>query len=137
MLPMLIGPVSGLLNSVFKRVLPAEKMSEKERAEIENAMQLELMKADWSFVEKQANIIVAETKGSWLSCNWRPIIMLLFGVIIANNYILYPYLSLFFDEAPMLEIPPDMWSLLKIGIGGYIVSRGAEKTIGNWKKGGK
>tara|TARA_Y100000310_G_C20537970_1_gene741825 strand:- start:258 stop:662 length:405 start_codon:yes stop_codon:yes gene_type:complete len=134
MLPMLIGPVAGLLNSVFKRVLPAEKMSEKERAEIENAMQAELMKADWSFIEKQADIIVAETKGSWLSCNWRPITMLTFVVIIANNYILYPYLSLFFDKAPMLKIPPDMWNLLKIGIGGYIVGRSAESTMKAYKK---
>ena len=54
--------------------------------------------------------------------------MLTFVAIIANNYILYPYLSLFWGEAPVLEIPPDMWGLLKIGLGGYVVGRSAEKV---------
>jgi hypothetical protein len=54
--------------------------------------------------------------------------MALFGAIIANNYIIHPYVSLFFEDASvMLAIPPDMWSLLKIGIGGYVVGRSVEK----------
>jgi hypothetical protein len=60
--------------------------------------------------------------------------MLLFGIIIANNYIIYPYLSSFMENAPMLEIPPDMWDLLKIGLGGYVVGRSAEKAVTVWKK---
>ena len=59
--------------------------------------------------------------------------MLVFVVIIANNYIIYPYLSLFWPEAPTLEIPPDMWGLLKIGLGGYVVGRSAEKAVTAWK----
>lgn len=31
-------------------------------------------------------------------------------------------------------MPDHLWELLKIGIGGYIVSLGAEKGIGLWKK---
>ena len=54
--------------------------------------------------------------------------MLTFVAIIANNYILYPYISLFWNAAPILEIPPDMWGLLKIGLGGYVVGRSAEKV---------
>ena len=56
-----------------------------------------------------------------------------FVFIIANNYILYPYLSLFFTEAPVLAIPPDMWDLLKIGLGGYVVGRSGEKMVKAWK----
>ncbi len=54
--------------------------------------------------------------------------------IIANNYILYPYLALFFEGAPKLEIPPDMWALLKIGLGGYVVGRSVEKAVIGLKK---
>ncbi|MCS7280543.1 MAG: hypothetical protein NZ583_02795 [Desulfobacterota bacterium] len=36
---------------------------------------------------------------------------------------------------PSLEIPPDMWTLLEIGIGGYVVGRSAEKIVKTWKKG--
>ena len=78
--------------------------------------------------ELQASVVVAELQsGAWLAQNWRPITMLTFVFIIANNYILYPYLSLFWGEAPVLEIPPDMWGLLKIGLGGYVVGRSGEK----------
>ena len=77
--------------------------------------------------------IIAETKGeSWLQRNWRPITMLSFVTIIVNNYIIYPYLKLFWHDAPLMEIPTDMWGLLKIGIGGYIVSRGGEKMMRMW-----
>jgi len=54
---------------------------------------------------------------------------MVFVVIIANNYIVYPYLSLFWNQAPALAIPPEMWGLLKIGIGGYVVGRSVEKTV--------
>jgi len=81
-----------------------------------------------------AGIVTAEANSEhWLAANWRPITMLTFVFIIANNYILYPYLSLFFDSAPVLDIPPDMWDLLKIGLGGYVVGRSAEKGIKAYK----
>jgi len=82
-------------------------------------------------LQTSAGIVTAEANSDhWLAANWRPITMLTFVFIIANNYILYPYLSLFFESAPMLEIPPDMWALLKIGLGGYVVGRSGEKIAG-------
>jgi len=64
-------------------------------------------------------------------------IMLMFGFIIFNNYILYPYLSLFWDAAPVLETPPDLWALMKIGLGGYVVGRSGEQMVKHFKKGDK
>jgi hypothetical protein len=85
-------------------------------------------------LQTRAGIISAEAKSEhFLVAAWRPITMLIFVFIIANNYILYPYLSLFFDEAPKLDIPPDMWDLLKIGIGGYTVGRTVEKSVKVYK----
>lgn len=81
-------------------------------------------------LETAANIVTAEAKSEhFLTSTWRPITMLVFVAIIANNYILYPYLSLFWSEAPVLELPDHMWELLKIGLGGYVVSRGVEKAV--------
>ncbi|MCH2037742.1 MAG: holin family protein [Rickettsiales bacterium] len=84
-------------------------------------------------IEASMKVIVAEARGSYLQRNWRPITMLVFVAIIANNYILYPYLSLFWRDAPVLELAPEMWDVLKIGIGGYIAGRSVEKSISNWK----
>ena len=81
-------------------------------------------------LESATNIIVAEAKSDhWIVAAWRPLIMLMFGFIIANNFILYPYLSLFWESAPKLEIPPDLWDIIKIGLGGYVVGRSVEKSV--------
>ena len=88
-----------------------------------------------SKLQASAGIITAEANSEhFIAANWRPITMLVFVFIIANNYILYPYLSLFFDAAPILEIPADMWDLLKIGIGGYTVGRTVEKAVKSYKE---
>ena len=59
--------------------------------------------------------------------------MLIFMVIIANNYVLFPYLSMFTEKTTVLELPPMMWKILQIGIGGYIVGRSGEKIVNVWK----
>lgn len=85
-------------------------------------------------METQASIIIAEAQGaSWLQRNWRPGLMALFGIIILNNYILNPWISAMFDVEVMMEIPEQMWGLLKLGIGGYIVGRSTEKAVTAWR----
>jgi hypothetical protein len=78
--------------------------------------------------ELQSKIIIAEAQGkSWLQRNWRPLLMAEFGIIIGNNYIISPWLKILFGWNVIMDIPPDMWGLLKIGVGGYIVGRTGEK----------
>lgn len=92
------------------------------------------LNGELSKLQVSAGIITAEANSEhFLVAAWRPITMLVFVFIIANNYIIYPYLSLFWDNAPSLKIPPDMWSLLKIGIGGYTVGRTVEKAVKSYK----
>jgi len=113
------------------------ELSQEQKAALEQRakdLESKAMDARSKLNEAQRDIIVAEAKGeSWLQRNWRPLLMSIFGIIIANNYILNPYLSAMFDVDIMLDIPPDMWQLLKIGIGGYIGSRGIEKGIGIYR----
>lgn len=86
-------------------------------------------------IKAQTDVIMAEATGqSWLQRNWRPGLMALFGVIIFNNYILNPWLSAMFSINIVMAIPPDMWDLLKLGIGGYIVGRSTEKAVEVWKQ---
>jgi hypothetical protein len=89
------------------------------------------MDRDSSLFKAQASIINSEAQGeSWMQRNWRPLTMLVFTFIIANNYILVPYIMWFFPTGtppPQLALPPDMWTLMKIGLGGYVTGRSAEK----------
>jgi len=45
------------------------------------------------------------------------------------NYIVQPYLIMFGINAPVLTLPEDLWGLMKIGVGGYVVGRSAEKIV--------
>lgn len=129
----MIGLVSSLLpvvGNVLDRVLPDQVERDKVKAEL----QAQMLQHSATIEKAAADVVVAEAKGeSWLQRNWRPITMMSFVVIVVNNYIAVPWLQTFGAPAVSLDIPPDMWSLLQIGIGGYIVSRGAEKGIKTWK----
>jgi len=136
MLPLVSAvPIIGkMLDSAFSVIDKAV-----EDKDLANEIKARLKTQDYSYLETElqnrANIIVAEVQGkSWLQRNWRPGLMALFGCIIANNYIIYPYLSLFWSSAPTMEVPPDLWALLKLGIGGYIIGRSVEKGVDRWKK---
>ncbi len=95
----------------------------------------QVSKLETTFLKAQETIISSEAKSEhWLTATWRPITMLVFVFIIANNYIIAPYSLAFGFEIPTLEIPPDMWHLLTVGLGGYVMSRGAEKVAKEWKK---
>ena len=129
----MIGLISSLLpvgSSVLDRVLPDTVEKDKIKAEL----QAQMLQHSAEIEKAAASVVVAEAKGeSWLQRNWRPVTMMSFVVIIINNYIAVPWLQTLGLPAVSLDIPPDMWSLLQIGIGGYIASRGAEKGIKTWK----
>ena len=87
-----------------------------------------------SKLQIRAGIITSESKSEhFIVAAWRPILMLVFTFIIFNNYVLAPYMGLIFSVDISLEIPDNMWDLLKLGIGGYVTSRGVEKSIKEWK----
>lgn len=125
MLPALIGPlIGGLFGLIDKTV------EDKDQAlQIKSNLQTMVLTGQMKEIEAAASIIQAEAQGeSWLQRNWRPLLMCLFGLIIANNYLVVPLFG-----TPMADIPPDMWELLKLGVGGYVVGRSVEKGVKVWR----
>jgi hypothetical protein len=121
-----IEPVTGLINNMHT--------SDEEKRKIQLAMDQLVNTVTTQLINAQGNIIKAEAESEhWLTSTWRPITALVFVAIIANNYIIAPYTGAFFGTSVTLEIPPEMWELLKIMIGGYVVSRGVEKGIDKYK----
>lgn len=128
----IIQAVTGIGGKVIDKIA-GDKISEKDKQELQNNLAIELLKADWSQVQKQFDVIIAEAQGNWLQKSWRPILMLAIVAIVVNNYILFPYVNLFGAKAMMLELPDKLWNLLTIGVGGYVVGRSAEKIAEAWK----
>lgn len=130
----IIGAIISNITGLINKWVPDKDLAAKISADVEHQMLEENTKLIQSQIESQAAIVIAEAKGeSYLQRNWRPITMLVFVYIIAHNFIFVPLIHCFYTAFPVLEIPPDMWALLKLGIGGYVVGRTVEKSISNWK----
>lgn len=125
----------GLVGSIFK---PAADLidnlhtSDEERLKIKQAMfelQVEAFNKAEAYESEllaaKSTIITAEAQSqSWIARNWRPITMLTFLVLVVG------------DSMGLLATPlaPEAWTLLQLGIGGYVVGRSVEKATSIIKK---
>lgn len=75
-------------------------------------------------LEAKTAIVMAEAKSEhWLTSTWRPVTMLAFVAAI---------LGYWFGLTPATLTPEavdNMFALVKIGLGGYVVGRSAEKLV--------
>jgi len=120
----IIGTIIGKVSDVIDQAVEDKDLANRLKSQI----QLTILTKEYDNIAKELeakrDIIVAEATGhSWLQRNWRPITMLVFVYIIAHNFIIAPLFNLKY-----LPIPPDMWELLKLGMGGYIIGRTVEKS---------
>ncbi len=103
-----------------------EKLQLKARfQEIENQLQLKILDYETKLMEAQKDVITAEATGqSWMQRNWRPITMLTFLVLVVC------------DSFGILRfrLADEAWTLLQIGLGGYVVGRSAEKIVPQFMK---
>lgn len=70
-------------------------------------------------LDAQTKIVLAEAQGgSWLQRNWRPITMITFLVLVVC------------DSFGLLKfrLADQAWTLLQLGLGGYVVGRSVEKV---------
>jgi hypothetical protein len=78
-------------------------------------------------LENKSRIIETEAKGeSWLQRNWRPVLMCICMFIVFNNYVLVPYFNL-----PVTTLDDHIWTLMDLGVGGYVAGRSLEKISEN------
>ncbi|MDF2185233.1 3TM-type holin [Grimontia hollisae] len=115
----LVEPVTDLIDDLHT--------SEEERLEVkaklfamQSAMAAKVMDYEARLIEAKTKVITAEAQGaSWLQRNWRPITMLTFlMLVVADTFGLTEF-----------RLAAEAWTLLQIGLGGYVVGRSAEKIV--------
>ena len=110
----------GIGAKLIDKIIPDKEAADKAK--------LELLKLDQegklTELKAQAQIINTEAASQhWLAANWRPITMLIFvGLIVARW---------FGWAAPNLaeEEYIKLWSIVELGLGGYVIGRSAEKIL--------
>lgn len=117
LLAKVVEPVMSGLDQLFTSD-DERKKAEIMLKELRNNLASELIGYESELLKAKSDIIKAEANGqSWLQRSWRPITMLTFLVLVVCN------------SFGLLAMPlaPEMWTLLQIGLGGYVVGRSAEK----------
>ena len=62
-------------------------------------------------------------KPSWLTSSWRPLTMITFVSLVAAKWLGFTAPGI----DPAMEV--ELMSLIKIGLGGYVIGRSAEKIV--------
>lgn len=135
---LLIGPVSEVINTILKRVLPPEKMSESERAQLEAQITLELSKQDWQGIIAQIEVNKVEAASTnWFVAGWRPAVGWVCASALAYHYVVQPLASFLlvavFHWPFGADLPKfDMESLLTVLLG--MLGLGGLRTFEKYKE---
>ncbi|WP_066018759.1 3TM-type holin [Endozoicomonas atrinae] len=108
-----------VLGKIIEKIIPdPDKAAEAKKSLVNMAVKGELDE-----LAERAGVIKAEAQGdSWLQRSWRPIVMLIFTGLIVARWLGWSAPDL--SEAVELKL----FSIVQLGIGGYIASRGIEKV---------
>jgi hypothetical protein len=138
MIGALIPILAPIIGDVVKRILPEDK---DKAAEIERELSMQLLINSASVEKAAADVILAEAKSEhWLTASWRPILMITITAIVAWNFLFAPLIELAVllstgNQIPLsINLPGELWTLLTVGVGGYICGRSGEKIASHLKR---
>ena len=132
MLPALgaIAPLAKILFSTIEKSIPDKDLQEKLKAQLNQ----QLLQSSTQELQAAARIVEAEAKAGWFASSWRPLLMYVLIFVLVFNYIFAPIIKMFTGHIVGFDLPGDVWTLLQIGLGGYVVGRSGEsiaRTLAN------
>lgn len=115
-----ITAVLGIGGKLIDRLWP----DPEQRAQAQLALMELAQKGELTELVERASIVKAEAQsGHWLAATWRPVLMLTFGALIVARWFGWAAPNL--TEAEYLKL----WSIVELGLGGYVIGRSAEKIV--------
>jgi len=119
-----VAPLAKILFNTIDKAVPDKDLQEKLKAQL----QTQLLQSNTQELQAAAKIIEAEAKAGWFASSWRPLLMYVLIFILVWNYVIGPVIKIFTGAIISFELPGDVWSLLQIGLGGYVLGRSAESV---------
>jgi hypothetical protein len=120
MIAALLPALFPILGDALKRIFPDPEQAAKAQVDL----QMAILTRSAELEAAAASIVKAEAESEhWLTASWRPILMLTFGCLIVARWLGYSAPGL--SEGEVLKL----WSIVELGIGGYVIGRSAEKIV--------
>jgi len=125
---MLAGPAGGAVGSMLASALGVDNtpdaVADAIKTDPQAAIKIRQIEAqlEQTRLEVRGQAVQAEAKGeSWLQRNWRPLTMVWFSFLVGAYWFGYTPEKL--SDAAVLSL----FGLIKLGLGGYVIGRSAEK----------
>lgn len=119
------APIYGVLAAIAPKLMKIvdEAVSDKDaQNRLRERFAEELFKANSETAQAASKVVMTEAKGeNFLQRNWRPALMVWFAVLIGAYW---------FGFVPVnmpVEVVDKLFTLVQIGVGGYVVGRSGEK----------
>ena len=129
----LIGEVISGASKILDKFFPSPEDKAKAEAllaQVQNDLEKAILTHREKLFTETGSVIKTEMSGqSNVQRNWRPHLMYVFMGILVWNYMAFPILHGFFPILKEMPVPPEMWNLLNLGVGGYIGGRTLEKVL--------
>lgn len=103
-----------------------ERLLHKERLlDVQAAAMQQVFNYETETLKMRAQIVNSEAQSEhWLTSTWRPITMLaMLSLVVGDSFGWLPN-----------PLSSEAWTLLQIGIGGYVVSRSGEKVVDTFRR---
>lgn len=112
--------ILGIGAKLIDKIIPDKEAADKAKLEL---IRLE-QEGKLTELKSQAQIINTEAASEhWLAANWRPLTMLVFVALIVARWFGWAAPNLAEEEYIKL------WSIVELGLGGYVLGRSAEKLV--------
>lgn len=116
-------PVTAVLN-VGSKIIDRLWPDPAQRDAAKLALLEMTQKGELAEFTSRADIVKTEAASEhWLAANWRPLLMLTFGALIVARWFGWAAPNL--SEAEYIKL----WSIVELGLGGYVIGRSAEKIV--------
>jgi hypothetical protein len=125
-----LAPIIKIAFSAIEKSIPDKDLQEKLKVQV----QTQILQSGTEELKAAASIVEAEAKSNWFAASWRPLLMYVMIFILIINYIVAPAIKALTGVMIGFELPGDVWTLLNIGLGGYVVGRSGEsiaRTLAN------
>ncbi len=137
----IIQSIVGALAKPVTDIISEVVTDKDERNRIKARLMEAMLEQGNKEMEHASKIIVAEAQSeSGAARSWRPHLMYLIMLLLVFNGVAVPIANAIWGiDLPILDayaaIPNQMWTLLTIGLGGYVGGRSVEKAIKFYKGG--
>jgi len=132
--PITVGSLIGLGKELISRVWPDPQQQAEELRklkELEQSGDLAELQAYIQILQGRVSIIKEEASSEhFITATWRPITMLTFTGLVVARWLGFSAEGI--TEAEYIQL----WEILKLGIGGYVVGRSGEKIMKVYKQNG-